>query len=68
MTGGVKAGKRWEERVGHINLVVPVHIWYFRTLPNKIGYLLGLPSKKWIRSLWRYVVIQTVEGSIKWGR
>ena len=35
------------ERVGHINLVVPVaHIWYFRTLPNKIGYLLGLPSKK----------------------
>ena len=35
------------ERMGHINLVVPVaHIWYFRTLPNKIGYLLGLPSKK----------------------
>ena len=35
------------DRVGHINLVVPVaHIWYFRTLPNKIGYLLGLPSKK----------------------
>ena len=35
------------DRVGHINLVVPVaHIWYFRSLPNKIGYLLGLPSKK----------------------
>ncbi len=35
------------ERMGHISLVVPVaHIWYFRTLPNKIGYLLGLPSKK----------------------
>ena len=35
------------ERIGHISLVVPVaHIWYFRTLPNKIGYLLGLPSKK----------------------
>ena len=35
------------ERMGHIELVVPVaHIWYFRSLPNKIGYLLGLPSKK----------------------
>ena len=35
------------ERIGHINLVVPVaHIWYFRSLPNKIGYLLGIPSKK----------------------
>ena len=35
------------ERSGHIELVVPVaHIWYFRSLPNKIGYLLGLPTKK----------------------
>ncbi len=35
------------ERVGHIQLVVPVaHIWYFKSLPNKIGYLLGMPSKK----------------------
>jgi DNA-directed RNA polymerase beta' subunit len=35
------------DRVGHINLVVPIaHIWYFRSLPNKIGYILGLPSKK----------------------
>lgn len=35
------------ERMGHIKLVVPVaHLWYFRSLPNKIGYLLGLPSKK----------------------
>src|SRR5690606_36349970 len=35
------------ERIGHINLVVPVpHIWFFRSLPNKIGYVLGLPSKK----------------------
>ena len=35
------------DRVGHINLLVPVaHIWYFRSLPNKLGYLLGLPSKK----------------------
>jgi DNA-directed RNA polymerase subunit beta' len=33
--------------MGHISLVVPVaHIWYFRSLPNKIGYLLGLPTKK----------------------
>ena len=35
------------ERMGHIKLVVPVvHIWYFKSLPNKIGYLLGLSSKK----------------------
>ena len=35
------------ERMGHIHLVVPIaHIWYFRSLPNKIGYLLGLPTKK----------------------
>lgn len=35
------------ERTGHIELVVPVaHIWYFRSLPNKIGYLLGIPTKK----------------------
>ncbi len=35
------------ERMGHISLVVPVaHIWYFKSMPNKIGYLLGLPSKK----------------------
>jgi DNA-directed RNA polymerase subunit beta' len=34
--------KKYVERIGHINLVVPVaHIWYFRSLPNKIGYLLG---------------------------
>ena len=49
------------ERVGHINLVVPVaHIWYFRSLPNKMGYLLGLPSKKLDMIIYyeRYVVIQ----------
>ncbi len=49
------------ERVGHISLVVPVvHIWYFRSLPNKIGYLLGLPSKKLDMIIYyeRYVVIQ----------
>ncbi|MDR1198806.1 MAG: DNA-directed RNA polymerase subunit beta' [Prevotellaceae bacterium] len=35
------------ERVGHISLIVPVaHIWYFRSNPNKIGYLLGIPAKK----------------------
>ncbi|NHW58995.1 hypothetical protein HA378_27915, partial [Escherichia coli] len=47
------------ERIGHINLVVPVaHIWYFRSLPNKIGYLLGLPSKKLDMIIYyeRYVV------------
>ena len=49
------------ERMGHIQLVVPVaHIWYFRSLPNKIGYLLGLPSKKLDAIVYyeRYVVIQ----------
>ncbi|MAV80924.1 MAG: DNA-directed RNA polymerase subunit beta' [Flavobacteriales bacterium] len=49
------------DRVGHINLVVPVaHIWYFRSLPNKIGYLLGLPSKKLDMIIYyeRYVIIQ----------
>ena len=48
------------DRVGHINLVVPVaHIWYFRSLPNKIGYLLGLPSKKLDMIIYyeRYVVM-----------
>ncbi len=48
------------ERMGHIKLVVPVaHIWYFRSLPNKIGYLLGLPSKKLDAIVYyeRYVVI-----------
>lgn len=52
------------DRVGHINLVVPVaHIWYFRSLPNKIGYLLGLPSKKLDMIIYyeRYVVIQPGE-------
>ena len=48
------------ERMGHIQLVVPVaHIWYFRSLPNKIGYLLGLPSKKLDAVIYyeRYIVI-----------
>ncbi len=49
------------ERTGHIHLVVPVaHIWYFRSLPNKIGYLLGIPTKKLDTIVYyeRYVVIQ----------
>ena len=48
------------ERMGHISLTVPVaHIWYFRSLPNKIGYLLGMPSKKLDQIIYyeRYVVI-----------
>ena len=47
--------------MGHITLIVPVaHIWYFRSLPNKIGYLLGLPTKKLDMIIYyeRYVVIQ----------
>ena len=59
------------ERMGHIQLVVPVaHIWYFRSLPNKIGYLLGLPSKKLDSVIYyeRYIVINpgTVEGIEKY--
>ena len=49
------------ERMGHISLVVPVvHIWYFRSLPSKIGYLLGIPTKKLESIIYyeRYVVIQ----------
>jgi DNA-directed RNA polymerase subunit beta' len=50
------------ERMGHIKLVVPVvHIWYFKSLPNKIGYLLGVSSKKLETIVYyeRFVVIQT---------
>merc|ERR1712194_28977 len=49
------------ERVGHIELVIPVaHIWYFRSLPNKIGYLIGLATKKLDQIIYyeRYIVIQ----------
>ena len=49
------------ERSGHIALVVPVaHIWYFRSLPNRIGYLLGIPTKKLDAVIYyeRYIVIQ----------
>jgi DNA-directed RNA polymerase subunit beta' len=49
------------ERMGHIRLVVPVvHIWFFKSLPNKIGYILGLSSKKLESVIYyeRYVVIQ----------
>ena len=60
-----KKGRR--ERTGHIELVVPVaHIWYFRSLPNKMGYLLGLPTKKLDAVIYyeKYIVIQpgVVEG------
>ncbi|AWN81370.1 DNA-directed RNA polymerase subunit beta' [Candidatus Cardinium hertigii] len=53
--------KQRRERVGHIELVVPVvHIWYFRVLPSKISYLLGIPTKKVEQIIYyeRYVVVQ----------
>ena len=58
------------ERSGHIQLVVPVaHIWYFRSLPNKIGYLLGIPTKKLDSVIYyeRYIVIQpgALEGEVQ---
>ena len=49
------------EREGHIELVVPVaHIWYFRSLPNKIGYLLGMPTKNLDAVIYyeKYIVIK----------
>ena len=49
------------ERTGHISLVVPVvHIWYFRSLPNKIGYLIGVPTKKLEMVIYyeKYIVVQ----------
>jgi len=52
------------ERLGHIKLVVPiVHIWYFKSLPNKIGYLLGVSSKKMESIVYyeRYVVVSAGE-------
>ncbi len=58
------------ERMGHIKLVVPVvHIWFFKSLPNKIGYILGIPSKKLETIIYyeRYVVINpgVKEGEIE---
>ncbi|MFZ9242085.1 MAG: DNA-directed RNA polymerase subunit beta' [Sediminibacterium sp.] len=59
------------ERMGHIKLVVPVvHIWYFKSLPNKIGYLLGMSSKKLETIIYyeRYVVIQSgIKDNLKVG-
>jgi DNA-directed RNA polymerase subunit beta' len=53
------------ERMGHISLVVPVaHIWYFKSMPNKIGYLLGLPSKK-LESIIYYEKFVVINPGIK---
>jgi len=52
------------ERMGHITLSVPVvHIWYFKTLPNKIGHLIGLKSKDLEKIIYyeNYVVVQPGE-------
>jgi DNA-directed RNA polymerase subunit beta' len=57
------------ERMGHIRLVVPVvHIWYFKSLPNKIGYLLGISSKKMESIVYyeRYVIVQPGPTADKW--
>lgn len=53
------------ERMGHIKLVVPVvHIWYFKSLPNKIGYLLGMSSKK-LETIVYYERYAVIQGGIK---
>ncbi|GMV77416.1 MAG: DNA-directed RNA polymerase subunit beta' [Chitinophagaceae bacterium] len=55
------------ERMGHIKLVVPVvHIWYFKSLPNKIGYLLGMSSKK-LESIVYYERYVVINGGVKEG-
>ncbi len=57
------------ERMGHIKLVVPVaHIWFFRSLPNKIGYLLGIPTKKLDQVIYyeRYIIINPGIKSNDW--
>ena len=49
------------ERMGHITLTVPVaHIWYFKSAPNKISALIGMPSKKLETVIYyeKYVVIK----------
>ncbi|MBP9997793.1 MAG: DNA-directed RNA polymerase subunit beta' [Bacteroidales bacterium] len=49
------------ERMGHINLTVPIaHIWYFKSAPNKISALLGLPSKKLESVIYyeKYIVVR----------
>ena len=61
--------KMRRERMGHIKLVVPVvHIWYFKSLPNKIGYLLGISSKKMESVIYyeRYIVVNPgiLEGQV----
>ncbi len=55
------------ERMGHIKLVVPVvHIWFFKSLPNKIGYLLGLSSKK-LESIVYYERYAVIQAGVKLG-
>ena len=54
------------ERMGHIELVVPVvHIWYFKSLPNKIAYLLGLSSKNLERIVYYETFVVTQPGAAK---
>ncbi|MCQ2176022.1 MAG: DNA-directed RNA polymerase subunit beta' [Bacteroidales bacterium] len=56
------------ERMGHITLTVPVaHIWYFKSAPNKISALLGLPSKKLESVIYyeKYIVVNPGESGLK---
>ena len=49
------------ERMGHIALTVPVaHIWYFKSAPNKISAVLGVPAKKLEAVIYyeKYIVIR----------
>ena len=56
------------ERMGHISLTVPVaHIWYFKSAPNKISALLGLPAKKLESVIYyeKYIVVNPGESGVE---
>ena len=55
------------ERMGHITLTVPVaHIWYFKSAPNKISALLGIPAKKLESVIYyeKYIVVKQGAGEV----
>ncbi len=56
------------ERMGHITLAVPVaHIWYFRSIPSKIGYILGISTSNLERVIYyeNYLVIEPGESGLE---
>ena len=65
---GVEINRRRvrRERMGHMKLPIPiVHIWYHRYQPNKIGHLLGIPTKQLNNIIYysNYIVLQAGEAA-----